>query len=92
MDDRPVSEDRLEVIDSGSGARLYSAMRDQSERGRDFQRRVRWMWLRRELVLRPEDGPVIDVRDITPVSSLPVSSLPVSSMEAALEPRQEESA
>ena len=57
-------------------------MRDQAERGRDFQRRVRWMWLRRELVLRPEDGPVIDVRDIAPVSST----------EAALEPRREETA
>jgi hypothetical protein len=54
MDERQVSEDRLEVIDSGSGERLYSAMRDQAERGRDFQRRVRWMWLRRDLVAAPE--------------------------------------
>jgi hypothetical protein len=54
MDDRQVSEDRLEVIDSGSSERLYSAMRDQAERGRDFQRRVRWMWLRRDLVVAPE--------------------------------------
>jgi hypothetical protein len=81
MDDRPVSEDRLEVIDSGSSERLYSAMRDQAERGRDFQRRVRWMWLRRELVMRPADEPgallvraddeaaLIDLRDESPVSS-----------------------
>lgn len=82
MDDFPVGADRLEVIDSGSGERLYSAMRDQAERGRDFQRRVRWMWLRRELVLRPEDGPVIDVREATPVSS----------SEALPELRQEDSA
>jgi hypothetical protein len=57
-------------------------MRDQAERGRDFQRRVRWMWLRRELVLRPEDGPVIDVRE----------SMPVISSEALLEQRREDSA
>jgi hypothetical protein len=62
MDDRPVSVERLEVIDSGSSERLYSAMRDQSERGRDFRRRVRWMWLRQELAVRPGSGPVIDVR------------------------------
>jgi hypothetical protein len=69
MDDRPVGAERLEVIDSGSGERLFSAMRDQAERGRDFQRRVRWMWLRRELVLRPEDATVIDLRDPAAVSS-----------------------
>jgi hypothetical protein len=72
MDDRPVGADRLEVIDSGSGERLYSAMRDQAERGRDFQRRVRWMWLRRELVVQPEEAPVIDVREVTAVSSTEV--------------------
>jgi hypothetical protein len=82
MDDRPVSVDRLEVIGSGSSERLYSAMRDQAERGRDFQRRVRWMWLRRELVLRPEDGPVIDVR----------ASMTLISTEAPEEQRQEDSA
>ena len=49
MDERPVGEHRLEIIDSGSGERLYSAMREQAERGRDFQRRVRFMWLRRDL-------------------------------------------
>lgn len=85
MDDRPVGEDRLEVIDSGSSERLYSAMRDQAERGRDFQRRVRWMWLRRDLVLAPEDstlvapggaevlvpeGAVIDLRDEPQLSSI----------------------
>jgi hypothetical protein len=69
MDDRPVSLDRLEVIDSGSSERLYSAMRDQAERGRDFQKRVRWMWLRRELILRPPSGPVIDVREGSPLMS-----------------------
>lgn len=58
-----MSVDRLEVIASGSGERLYSAMRDQAERGRDFQRRVRWMWLRRELSLRPDDGTVVDLRE-----------------------------
>jgi hypothetical protein len=81
MDDRPVSLDRLEVIDSGSSERLYSAMRDQAERGRDFQRRVRWMWLRRELNLRPEDEPVLDVRESTSVIST----------EALEEPRQQDS-
>jgi len=81
MDDRPVSLDRLEVIDSGSSERLYSAMRDQAERGRDFQRRVRWMWLRRELNLRPEDEPVLDVRE----------SRSVISTEALEEPRQQDS-
>ena len=68
MDDRPVGEHRLEVIDSGSGERLYSAMRDQAERGRDFQRRVRFMWLRRGLAASEEEM-VIDLRDETPVSS-----------------------
>jgi hypothetical protein len=63
MDDRPVSEHRLEVIDSGSGERLYSAMRDQAERGRDFQRRVRFMWLRRGLTTT-DDESVIDVIDL----------------------------
>jgi hypothetical protein len=62
MDDRPVGEHRLEVIDSGSGERLYSAMRDQAERGRDFQRRVRFMWLRRGLTDAEEES-VIDLRD-----------------------------
>jgi hypothetical protein len=81
MDDRPVSLDRLEVIDSGSGERLYSAMRDQAERGRDFQRRVRWMWLRRELIVRPEDEPVLDLRE----------SRSVISTEAPEEPRQQDS-
>ena len=59
MDDRPVGEHRLEVIDSGSSERLYSAMRDQAERGRDFQRRVRFMWLRRGLTVT-DDESVID--------------------------------
>jgi hypothetical protein len=77
-----VSVDRLEVIDSGSGERLYSAMRDQAERGRDFQRRVRWMWLRRELSLRPEDGTVLDVRE----------RLSLISNEGLEEPRREDSA
>jgi hypothetical protein len=79
MDDRPVSEHRLEVIDSGSGERLYSAMRDQAERGREFRRRVRWMWLRRDLMEPTEesgdgatDAPVIDLRDGQPVSSTEV--------------------
>jgi hypothetical protein len=87
MDDRPVGEDRLEVIDSGSGERLYSAMRDQAERGREFQRRVRWMWLRRDLVLAPEDvmlqlaDGMIDLRDEPPVSST----------EAREEPLQQDS-
>ena len=81
MDDRPVDEHRLEVIDSGSGERLYSAMRDQAERGRDFQRRVRWMWLRRDLV-EPAAASVIDLRDETPLSST----------EELLEPRREDSA
>jgi hypothetical protein len=82
MDDRPVGVDRLEVIGSGSSERLYSAMRDQSERGRDFQRRVRWMWLRRDLIVRPEDAPVLDVR----------ASLTLISSEAPEEPRQQDSA
>jgi hypothetical protein len=75
MDDRPVGEHRLEVIDSGSGERLYSAMRDQAERGRDFQRRVRWMWLRRGLTA-PDDESVIDLRDETSV--MPTEELPES--------------
>src|SRR6185503_409212 len=80
MDDRQVGEDRLEVIDSGSCERLYSAMRDQAERGRDFQRRVRWMWLRRDLVIAPDgtmllspegaaEAEVIDLRDEQSLSS-----------------------
>jgi hypothetical protein len=84
VDDRQVSEDRLEVIDSGSGERLYSAMRDQAERGRDFQRRVRWMWLRRELVIAPEgseleapDGELIDLRDEPSLSSSEVREEPL---------------
>jgi hypothetical protein len=81
MDDRPVDEHRLEVIDSGSGERLYSAMRDQAERGRDFQRRVRWMWLRRDLV-EPASASVIDLRNETPLSST----------EELLEPHREDSA
>ncbi len=80
MDDRLVSWDRLEVIDSGSSVRRYNAMRDQSERGRDFQRRVRWMWLRRELVLPPGAGPVIDIRN----------GLAVKSIEELMEPLQED--
>jgi hypothetical protein len=97
MDDRPVGLERLEVIDSGSSERLYSAMRDQAERGRDFQRRVRWMWLRRDLVVAPDDAlmtsdddallmasddDVIDLRD----------DLPLISTEALPESRQEDSA
>ena len=93
MDDRQVSEDRLEVIDSGSGERLYSAMRDQAERGRDFQRRVRWMWLRRDLVLAPdgtmllspEGAPEAEVIDLRDESSL-------SSTEVREEPLQQDSA
>jgi hypothetical protein len=82
MDDRPVSVDRLEVIGSGSGERLYSAMREQAERRRDFQRRVRWMWLRRELVVRPEHGPVLDVCE----------RMSLISTEALEEPHREHSA
>src|SRR3954452_24836748 len=88
MDDCPVDAHRLEVIDSGSGERLYTAMRDQAERGREFRRRVRWMRLRRELSLAPVIGSVIDLRDALPtqpgsvqISSTQVSSTPVSSTQ-----------
>jgi hypothetical protein len=88
MDDRQVGEDRLEVIDSGSCERLYSAMRDQAERGRDFQRRVRWMWLRRDLVIAPDgtmllspegaaEAEVIDLRDEPSLSSTEVRAEPL---------------
>jgi hypothetical protein len=87
MDDSPVGADRLEVIDSGSGERLYTAMRDQAERGREFQRRVRWMWLRRELSAAPGRASVIDLRDAVPaqgssasLSSVPGSATPRSSV------------
>src|SRR3954454_1253612 len=93
MDDCPVDAHRLEVIDSGSGERLYTAMRDQAERGREFRRRVRWMWLRRELSLAPVLGSVIDLRDAlptqpgsVPVSSTQVSSTPVSSTQISSVP------
>jgi hypothetical protein len=99
MDDCPVDAHRLEVIDSGSGERLYTAMRDQAERGREFQRRVRWMWLRRELSDAPGHASVIDLRDAVPLqpaatspSSTPLSSVPLSSTVVPLEPRQEDSA
>jgi hypothetical protein len=82
MDDRPVGEHRLEIIDSGSGERLYSAMRDQAERGRDFRRRVRSMWLRRDLLEEPDEGTVIDLRD----------ELPVTATEVLPEPRRADSA
>ena len=85
MDERPVGEHRLEIIDSGSGERLYSAMREQAERGRDFQRRVRFMWLRRELTAvdgEPELETVIDLR----------AEKSVRPMEALPEPRQQDSA
>jgi hypothetical protein len=86
MDDRPVGEHRLEVIDSGSGERLYSAMRDQAERGRDFRRRVRSMWLRRDLLEKSDEGSeidtVIDLRD----------ELPVTAIEVLPEQRQADSA
>jgi hypothetical protein len=82
MDDRPVGEHRLEVIDSGSGERLYSAMREQGERRADFQRRVRWMWLRRDLTALSEDDGFIDLRD----------ELTVTATEALPEPRQADSA
>jgi hypothetical protein len=99
MDDCPVDAHRLEVIDSGSGERLYTAMRDQAERGREFQRRVRWLWLRRELSEAPGQASVIDLRDAVPTqstamspSSTPLSSVPLSSTVVPLEPRQEDSA
>jgi hypothetical protein len=81
MDDCPVGAHRLEVIDSGSGQRLYTAMRDQAERGREFQRRVRWLWLRRELNVAPVRGSVIDLRDVLPTSlaSVPLNSVPLNS-------------
>jgi hypothetical protein len=82
MDDRPVDEHRLEVIGSGSGERLYSAMREQGERRADFQRRVRWMWLRRDLTALSEDDGFIDLRD----------ELTVTATEALPEPRQADSA
>jgi hypothetical protein len=82
MEDRPVDADRLEVIDSGSAERLFSAMRDQADRGRVFQRRVRFMWLRRELSTAPEGGSVIDLREAAPISSTSVPE----------EPRQQDSA
>jgi hypothetical protein len=92
MDDCPVGADRLEVIDSGSGERLYTAMRDQAERGREFRRRVRWMWLRRELSVAPGTAAVIDLRDALPVNATPLSSAQLSSIPVPLEPRQEDSA
>jgi hypothetical protein len=84
MDDRPVGEHRLEVIDSGSGERLYSAMREQGERRRDFQRRVRWLWLRRDLADLPEDG-------VPEVIDLP-EGLVVTANEVPPESRQADSA
>lgn len=85
MDDLPVGEHRLEVIDAGSGERLYSAMREQGERRRDFQRRVRWMWLRRDLTELPELGAVIDVIELRDEPT-------VTATEALPESRQVESA
>jgi hypothetical protein len=82
MDDRPVSEERLEIIVSGSSERRFYAMRDQAERGRDFQRRVRWMWLRRDLVASPEVAPVIGMQH----------SLTITATGAPLEWRQADSA
>jgi hypothetical protein len=82
MDDRPVSEERLEIIVSGNSERRFYAMRDQAERGRDFQRRVRWMWLRRDLIASPEFAPVIDMQH----------SLTITATEAPLEWRQADSA
>ncbi len=105
MDDRQVSEDRLEVIDSGSGERLYSAMRDQAERGRDFQRRVRWMWLRRDLVIAPDgtmlltpDGEMLEALEgaVTAAAEAEVIDLrdepSLSSTEVREEPLQQDSA
>jgi hypothetical protein len=87
MDDCPVGAHRLEVIDSGSGERLYTAMRDQAERGREFQRRVRWLWLRRELNVAPVHGSVIDLREVVPaprnavpLDALPLNAVPLSSL------------
>jgi hypothetical protein len=82
MEDRPVDADRLEVIDSGSAERLYSAMRDHAERGREFQRHLRGMWLHNELSVAPAGASVIDLR----------GALSLSSTLAPLERRQEESA
>jgi hypothetical protein len=82
MDDRRVSEERLRVIESGSSERRYHAMRDQAERGRDFQRRVRWLSLRRDLVVGPYVAPVIEMRP----------SVTFTTTEAPLEWRQADSA
>jgi hypothetical protein len=87
MEDRPVGEHRLEVIDSGSGERLYSAMREQGERRADFQRRVRWMWLRRDLTALPEDDAVIEVEVIDLRDEMTVTAT-----EGVPEPRQADSA
>jgi hypothetical protein len=84
MDDRPVGEHRLEVIDSGSGERLYSAMREQAERRRDFQRRVRFMWLRRGLTAT-DDESVIDVIELR-------EEMAVTATEVLPESRQADSA
>jgi hypothetical protein len=99
MDDCPVDAHRLEVIDSGSGERMYSALRDQAERGREFQRRVRWMWLRRELSVPPVPASVIDLRDALPTQatdpspdSTALSAVPLSSIVVPLEQCQEDSA
>jgi hypothetical protein len=86
MEDRPVGEHRLEVIESGSGARLYSAMREQGERRADFQRRVRWMWLRRDLTAPPEDDAVVEVDVID------LREPTVTATEALPEQRQADSA
>jgi hypothetical protein len=83
MDDRPVSEHRLEVIDSGSGERLYSAMRDQAERGRDFQRRVRFMWLRRGLTTT-DDESVIDLIDLREELAVTATEVLPESRQAGL--------
>jgi hypothetical protein len=51
-------------------------MREQGERRADFQRRVRWMWLRRDLTALPEDDVVINLRDeltVTATEVLPES-------------------
>jgi hypothetical protein len=81
MDDRPVDERRLEVIDSGDGERMFSAMRQQSQRGHDFQRRFRWMWLRHDLVIPRQDEPVIDVR--RPELVMPSEALPAPRLEGS---------
>jgi hypothetical protein len=97
MNERQVSEDRLEVIDSGSGERLYSAMRDQAERGRDFQRRVRWMWLRRDLVMAPEGAMLLtpegEMLEAPEDAMIDLRDEPLlSSTEVREEPRQQDSA